>query len=335
MYSTCLFCNSSLGANELVESFPVGRRLAFDQALGRLWVVCRRCDKWNLTPLEERWEAIEACERLFRDSRKRVTTENIGLAKLSEGLELIRIGRPLRPEFAAWRYGNRFERRYRRNVASMIAGGVITGALTTAGVAGFFGGMAAMMTWIVGTSGRDIVQGRRVIARIPDTSGRLHKVRGVDAMRSSLVPGEQREDWGLRLHLGFNEREVVVTGDGARRIAGRLVPLINRFGGTRNQVSQALRDLDECGGPDRYLSWAARRSMPGGSLWASAHWLGVEMALNEENERYALESELAHLEDAWKDAEELAAIADRLTLPKVVEQQFARLRGMHRNDTEA
>jgi hypothetical protein len=54
MYSTCLFCNKGLGANEAVEAFPVGRRLAFDQARGRLWVVCRKCEKWNLTPLEER-----------------------------------------------------------------------------------------------------------------------------------------------------------------------------------------------------------------------------------------------------------------------------------------
>lgn len=40
MYSTCMFCQRSLGANEIVETFPVGRRLAFDEARGRLWVVC-------------------------------------------------------------------------------------------------------------------------------------------------------------------------------------------------------------------------------------------------------------------------------------------------------
>lgn len=36
MYSTCLFCKNSLGANEVIEHFPVGRRLAFDAAKGRL-----------------------------------------------------------------------------------------------------------------------------------------------------------------------------------------------------------------------------------------------------------------------------------------------------------
>lgn len=42
MYSKCLFCHSDLGANEVIERFPVGGRLAFDEAKGRLWVVCGR-----------------------------------------------------------------------------------------------------------------------------------------------------------------------------------------------------------------------------------------------------------------------------------------------------
>src|SRR5438046_6514870 len=100
MYSTCLFCNEDLGSNEIIEQFPVGRRLAFDASKGRLWVVCRKCERWNLTPLEERWEAIEECERLFAGTRLRVSTDNIGLAKLREGLELVRIGDALRPEMA-------------------------------------------------------------------------------------------------------------------------------------------------------------------------------------------------------------------------------------------
>ena len=105
MYAHCLFCHEPLGRNPLVASFPVGATLAFDGEKGRLWVVCPACQRWNLTPLEERWEAIEECERLFRDARLRVSTENVGMARLPEGLDLIRIGQPLRPEMAAWRYG--------------------------------------------------------------------------------------------------------------------------------------------------------------------------------------------------------------------------------------
>jgi hypothetical protein len=54
--------------------------------------------------------------------------------------------------------------------------------------------------------------------------------------------------------------------------------------------------------------------------------LAVEMAVNEENERRALENELSLLEDAWKDAEEIAAISDKLGLPKDVEAHLAALK---------
>src|SRR3954470_11942404 len=133
MYSTCLFCKSDLGANEAIEHFPVGRRLAFDGAKGRLWVVCRKCERWNLTPLEERWEAIEECERLFVDTRLRVSTDNIGLARLREGLELVRIGSALRPEMAAWRYGDQFGRRRTRHLLLTGAGVAVAGGLLIAG----------------------------------------------------------------------------------------------------------------------------------------------------------------------------------------------------------
>src|SRR5689334_278778 len=82
MYSTCLYCRTHLGANESIEAFQVGKRLAFDQRNGRLWVVCGSCGRWNLTPVDERHVAIETCEELFRASPLRVTTDEIGLARL-------------------------------------------------------------------------------------------------------------------------------------------------------------------------------------------------------------------------------------------------------------
>src|SRR4051812_13348307 len=157
MYATCLFCNKPLGKNEALETFPVGKRLAFDAAKGRLWVVCPSCERWNLSPLEERWEAIEQAERLYRDTRLRVATDNIGLAKLRDGTTLVRIGQPLRPEFAAWRYGDQFGRRRRRQI--LLAGGgvaalglvVVGGAVAGASLGGF-GSMIAK-------SGSSIVRG--------------------------------------------------------------------------------------------------------------------------------------------------------------------------------
>src|SRR5688500_12163926 len=136
MYATCIYCQRSLGSNDRVEHFQTGRKLAFDPAKGRLWVVCPSCGQWNLTPFEERWEAIEECEKLFRVTPRRASTDEIAIATLPDALDLIRVGRPHRPEFVAWRYGERLLRK--RRVARWTAGG-----LGTIGAAGFAGAVVA------------------------------------------------------------------------------------------------------------------------------------------------------------------------------------------------
>ena len=88
MFSTCIHCARDLGKNEAFETFPVGKRLAFDAARGRLWVVCPSCARWNLSPLDARWETIENAEQRFRSTKLRVSTDNIGMARLREGVEL-------------------------------------------------------------------------------------------------------------------------------------------------------------------------------------------------------------------------------------------------------
>ncbi len=54
--------------------------------------------------------------------------------------------------------------------------------------------------------------------------------------------------------------------------------------------------------------------------------LALEMAAHEEMERIALQGELQALEAAWREAEEVAAIADRLTLPAAFEEFIHRHR---------
>jgi hypothetical protein len=117
MYSRCIFCSADLKANAVLERFPVGRSVAFDGQKGRLWAVCPRCARWNLAPIQERWEAIDDAERLFRDTRTRVQRESIGLAKLRDGTRLVRIGAALSGELALFRYGELLLRRRRRYLA--------------------------------------------------------------------------------------------------------------------------------------------------------------------------------------------------------------------------
>jgi len=76
--------------------------------------------------------------------------------------------------------------------------------------------------------------------------------------------------------------------------------------------------------PPRWRS----KSPPGVHHLPAETRLAIEMAVNEENERRALEGELAILEMAWKDAEEIAAIADGLALPPNVEADLSRLKAV-------
>ncbi len=111
MYSTCIHCQRDLGNNALLEHLPIGRRVAFDAAAGRVWVICGSCSRWNLVPFESRWEAIEEAEKSYRASPLRASTGEVGLARSSEGSELVRIGRPVGAELPSWRYGRHFGKR--------------------------------------------------------------------------------------------------------------------------------------------------------------------------------------------------------------------------------
>jgi len=77
MYATCTFCYAGLGTNDVLESFPVSRRVAFDPNKACLWAVCPHSARWNLAPIEERWETVEDGERRFRATPLRYTSGNI------------------------------------------------------------------------------------------------------------------------------------------------------------------------------------------------------------------------------------------------------------------
>lgn len=348
MFSTCIFCNQPLGQNESLEAFPVGERLAFDAARGRLWVVCRKCERWNLSPLEERWEAIEQAERLYRDTKRRVSTDNIGLAKLASGTTLVRIGEPQRPEFAAWRYGDQFGRRRQR--AMLMAGGGI------AAVAGLYIGGAvagvgvASFGWMFGQFGRALIHGspETIVARIRTDRHGLLEVR-----RRHLAESMVTADSGgqLGLDLRFKNGAAHFTGPEAERIASIVIPKVNRFGGKKEEVARAVQQIEDHGNSEKFLRvMSATADVLASSMTAGVtpgrarrrqrefnkyglfslpapQRLALEMALHEEAERRALEGELAQLEQAWRDAEEVAAIADNLLVPAGVDDGLKRLKG--------
>src|SRR5260221_2752265 len=69
MFKTCAFCNAPFDGDGGPSGLGVGRRLAFDEWRGRLWVVGSKCSRWDLTPLADRLEGIRAGARAGRGVR--------------------------------------------------------------------------------------------------------------------------------------------------------------------------------------------------------------------------------------------------------------------------
>ncbi len=368
MYSACLYCSRPLGANDAIERFPVGRRLAFDAAKGRLWVVCTSCQRWCLSPIEERWEAIEECERAFRDARVRASTSEIGMVRHRDGLELVRIGAPLRPELAAWRYGREFTARRRKAVAvsAGAAGLAAAGGLAAlaSGALSAYAGLFVMvppvlhMTALAGFFGYSAYDSARAVSLHVD--GKTVRVYRADLRETHLIPTDDRAGWGVRLKHGYGRRTLV--GDDAVRVVSRLLVRANGGGASGDTVNHAVRRLMEAPSLDAFLRDTATRagaaadeferekkrymyqfeqnSLTAGKFDETANPAGLsrmvppvrlalEMALHDESERIALQGELAPLVAAWKEAEEIAGIADRLLVPPAID---ARIDAAHDRD---
>ena len=357
MYSTCVFCRASLGANVHVEHFPVARRVAFDPEQGRLWAVCAACGQWNLAPFEERWEALDECERLYRATRARVSTDQIGLARLGDGFELVRIGRPLRPEMAAWRFGAQFRTRQRKAMLRLGAG-----AAVAASVGAVAAGLASPIVLPVAVVG-GIVAAALGIQRSPFLATGSVDVQATDGTRLSLdneelsnvglrptdEPGEFRvavtrtefvshqlphypRDWDYPAQGSWEVRHLSIEGEDAWHAARLLLPRVNAAGATAEMVEGAVASLEEAGSSEAYVDHAFTRIRAAGHTYSSiASYapdvrLALEMSLHEETERRAMQGELALLERAWREAEQVASIADGLLVPGSVASDLARIK---------
>lgn len=382
MYTTCLFCNESLGANDVVELFPVGRRLAFDPEKGRLWVICPHCTRWNLSPIEERWEAIEDCERRFRSTHLRYSTDNIGLAQLREGLELVRIGKALRPEVAAWRYGDVIRRRGSGRILGLATSLVRRGVRVTSDAIGRF--TRDDTPSVFGddplTRLRLYRHRDRVLDVLTDDHGARSVIRWGHLDAAELIRPDPAQPW--RLVVKHDRGLTTVSGDAGLRTASKVLAALNAAGALPDDVRRATAKIEDAEDEEGYFSRIVALAMRTGwgrfpdapntatpvapvasaaerlalhitnrSFWGRGSItsepstlmlrlplvdrLALEMAANEDTESRALAGELLELARAWKDAEEIAAIADSLFGDDQLEQarrhhqvrQLARARG--------
>jgi hypothetical protein len=370
LYTSCLFCHTDLGANYHLPTFPVGRRLAFDPKKGRLWVICTRCGRWNLTPLQERWEAIDESEKMFRGTRLRMSTDNVGLGRFRGGFELVRVGPALLPEIASWRYGTRlarFEPEVDHQPGLFIRGARLIARATAGALVGYAHAVGFSDDAVLRM--RTFRRGRGVLLRTNDEFGHPIIVRYAHLGAAELVRPEKDAPWQLKLH--HDSGIATLAESPALRVAGKMLATLNVGVATHAEVSHAIRS-SIAGDPKVFHAsrrWrCARRGAfpdappeheePRGSfserlalqLANRSFWgrggtgsdeqtplfrlpavdrLALEMAANEDIERRALLGELELLHAAWRDAEEIAAIADEMFTDDVLDefkrQYFERL----------
>jgi hypothetical protein len=347
MWNHCIVCSSDLGANEDLEEFQVGRRLSFDGLKGRLWIVCPKCERWNLVPIEQRWEAVEALERAYRDTPARYSTSEIGLARLAGGLEIVRVGDPVPGEFAAWRWGSRFGRRQRRLKSSVRGGRILKLESSTAWAAGIaLAPLVPVLAPFALVGGILIAPALPLVwlSRLDPTwqvdRGLPQRVGRAQLRAGGITPSEVSPGWSI--HVQRTERVPVTggetfafkwkefSGEEAIRLARRALPLLNHRTPKFVTISDAVKEIAEGGGVERYLThaaalkpkWVAFRHYPKPIL------LAMEMALFEAEERRAMEGELGRLTEAWREAEVIASISDDLIQPKGWEAFKAEVRAV-------
>lgn len=330
--------------------------------------MCRQCQRWSLSPLDERWEAIDEAERAYRDTKKRMATDNVGLARLHDGTDLIRIGAPLRPEFAAWRYGDSFGRRRRKHLfvaasAVIAGGGMVAGA--AAGVAAI-GGASLALSFLpqVALYGWTRFAQRSTRVTVVDNDGELVRVsrQGLSFAILHFRPLTSDEPGELLLGVMGSDRKKPakshtytdargrertmenrgseLSGAAAMNALSKMLPGMNGLAGSPRRVRDAIAIVERTTSPYALLTRlsAEDRAQSNKRLTPRrpdvllvsdlppAVRLALEMSLHEETERRALEGELHELEQRWKEAEEIAAISDSLTLPLAATEKFGVLK---------
>jgi hypothetical protein len=299
---SCVYCDHPLD--------DALTRAAFDPWLGRLWRVCPECRRWNVVPLEDRWEAVESYEKATRDhGQTLLRTENLDLVR-AEGHQYIRVGRAPRPELANWRYSDLLPRPTSRSLMAWLRRLLL--ALPSAPF-GYGAGYGELL-------GIDHSREHWLASPFLDDAPTL------TAAFLQVPLAEHCPSCGDPLALApwsFQTLRVAVAGGGAdligvcgvcgepvavavaeARPALRLgLSIVNRRYRDRTLVEGAATVVDRSGGPAGLIHRLSREESALGEL-SLPDRLALGFALDEQSEAELLEAE-------WREAEELASIMDR------------------------
>jgi hypothetical protein len=314
MLSRCIFCHAELPANQTLEHFPLGQRVAFDPGRGRLWAICSICRRWNLAPIEERWEALEELEKATHDQGRLLSqTDHIALFRLA-AIEVVRVGRARLAEEAWWRYGQELlRRRSRYRVVHAMEWAAMLGMMSVTSVGWMFIGGGNPLNDLIRWRkfGSTAWRGTRACRKC---GGSLRELSFKRAQHLTLGPSDEQLTLELRCkRCNFRAVEAgfVFEGVEAERMLRRVLAYHNFQGANEQSVKEAVRVIDEVGSPQWLLRKLGRQGYRVGQGQKMKHTaFALEIAINDEAERQLLELELAELEARWREEEELAAIVD-------------------------
>jgi len=355
VYHTCLRCNRSLGTNTEIPHLHVGRKFAFDTRRGRLWVICAKCGQWNLTPLEERWEALEECERLATKAEARSAGATAALAQTDSGLELLRVGGMSDADIANWRYGRRIGERNRGHLWWLmpLEGFAISMGVTMWRATHHLGASvwaATILGILVFALWR---KPPRLWTRFDDGEGRSRLLWFWQRQHARIERATR--DTRAVLVLPRWRRDLRLTDARAVTVLASLLPRINGADCVAADLSAAVEKVSRAEKGSRQRperpGRAARRRQRGkqppppawvelrpweiislgmSNLWlASARpedRLALEIAVTEEIEQRQLTERTEALTEEWRDEEEIGAISDDLLLPDGVRERLDELR---------
>ena len=324
LFTRCLVCHTPFPANEELERYATGARIAYDPVRGRLWSVCRSCKRWSLAPIEERWEALEEIEKLVTDRAKLLSqTDNIALLRAGH-LDIIKVGRANLTEEAWWRYGRELTARRERHqkmtfIGTAAAGAAIAGGLLT-------GGSAWLAAWFLWDNAPDKVADFARWIRFGSTAWYGHEIcqrcgfvfRAVDYKRRAgliLLPSQENGTLGLTLRCPkcgeyrAGEGGLHLTGREGEQTVRRVLAYHHHAGATDKKVRSATRLIEEAGSAQDLSRIVVKQGRRLGDLQRTGA-IALEIAVNEAAEQRLLELEVSCLEAHWRAEEELASIID-------------------------
>jgi len=328
VFKACAFCNAPFDGDGGPSGLGVGRRLAFDEWRGRLWVVCSKCSRWNLTPLDDRLERIESVARAARDerggSRVVASTEQVALIRW-ERYDFVRVGKPLRVELATWRYGERLRTRQRERMKVVLPLTVVAVGLGIAANVAAGGGLGVFV-WnlhnVVDQVYIGMVGRRKVALSEPPICahcGTLMQLRAKHVQHARVVPDAHAEVAVLLSCPSCRREGAQLTGADAVQVLRQGLTYLNVTRSGRRRAEDAARVVDQVGGADRLMHEVAKRELTLRSLRPERR-LALEMAVDER-------AEVAELERQWREAEEIAEIADgTLSASEQVEEELRRIK---------